>query len=157
MRRIESIPDPQFEKYIKFVTKLFENYGMSDVGSLDFVDDFLPRVSEISQKVFGPIGIDNNSPQNIEYLYIYLTTGERPSLKTYNVPTYEDFWVKQRYHYQNEVSSYFDTDYFDENYVWNMGSSWGGDYDDLFSNFEDSTDLGDIDFIDHGIGDIEEI
>ena len=157
MRRIENIPDQQFEKYIKFVSKLFENYGMSDVGSLDFVGEFLPRVSEISQKVFGPIGVDNNSAQNIEYLYIYLTTGERPTLKTYSVPTYEDYWVKQRSHYQNEISSYFDKNYFDESYISEMSSWYGGEYDDLYTNFEDSEDLESIEFIDHGIGDIEEI
>lgn len=153
MSQLENIPDPQFEKYMKFVTKLLDNYDI-DPSYMDFTSDFLPSIQDIEQKVFGPVGIRNVGVPDIEYLYIYLTTGNRPSLNTYNVITYEDYWVKQRYFYTNDIDSYFGPDEFTQDHVSQLMSDGVDGYEDMYDNFDESEELDGTDYIDGGVWDI---
>ncbi len=154
MSKLENIPDESFMNYIKFVKK-FLNMKNINPNEMDFMNEFAPDIDEIKNKIFGPLNISHPSIHDYEYLYIYLTTGQRPvGMKNYMVMAYETYSVKRTYTYETEVSSYFDSSYFTTDYVAEL------DNNEFIDMYDDSVDMEESyqpTLIDRGIEDIEEL
>jgi hypothetical protein len=154
MSTLEKIPDETFMNYIKFVKKFLELKNINP-NEMDFMSEFAPDIDEIKNKIFGPLKITRPSIHDYEYLYIYLTTGQRPtSMNTYSVSAHQVFTIKKKYQYEIEVSSYFNSNYFTEEYVDELNQN---EFIDLFTDPYDVVEDTYPRLIDQEIDDITEL
>jgi hypothetical protein len=110
----ERLSDANFKKYMAYFNKITKDMEYRDLD--DFYQGIMFTSSDLTTKIGSPVGIKELSRLDIEYLYYYLETGNRPQLETKTVGYVTAERKKVRYTRTGDILTYA-IDAVDESYL----------------------------------------
>jgi hypothetical protein len=110
----ERLSDANFKKYIAYFNKITKDMEYRDLD--DFYQGIMFTDPDLITKIGSPVGIRELSRLDIEYLYYYLETGNRPQLETKTVGYVTEERKKVRYTRTGDILTYA-IDAVDESYL----------------------------------------
>jgi hypothetical protein len=159
MSNLENLSDVQLEKLIKLTIHFFKRKA-SNVDYTNLAEIFEFVTLEILDEIGKYFGIKDMELEDYSFITELLElnagheTGDsiiRPTLKNFKVVEYEILWVKTKYTYSNEISSYTDLDYSLLSYL---------KENDFYTIYDGKTmdeEILDQDFIDDGLDGIKRL
>lgn len=159
MSNLENLSDVQLEKLIKLTIHFFKRKA-SNVDYTNLAEIFEFVTLEILDEIGKYFGIKDMELEDYSFITELLElnagheTGDsiiRPTLKNFKVVEYEILWVKTKYTYSNEISSYTDLDYNLLSYL---------KENDFYTIYDGKTmdeEILDQDFIDDGLDGIKRL
>jgi hypothetical protein len=159
MSNLENLSDVQLEKLIKLTIHFFKRKA-SNVDYTNLAEIFEFVTLEILDEIGNYFGIKNMELEDYSFITELLElnagheTGDsiiRPTLKNFKVVEYEILWVKTKYTYSNEISSYTDLDY---NLLSHLKEN---DFYTIYDGKTMDEEILDQDFIDDGLDGIKRL
>jgi len=159
MSNLENLSDSQLDKLIKLTIHFFKKKA-SNVDYTNLAEIFEFVTLEILDEIGKYFGIKDMELEDYSFITELLElnagheTGDsiiRPTLKNFKVVEYEILWVKTKYTYSNEISSYTDLDYSLLSYL---------KENDFYTIYDGKTmdeEILDQDFIDDGLDGIKRL
>jgi hypothetical protein len=159
MSNLENLSDVQLEKLIKLTIHFFKRKA-SNVDYTNLAEIFEFVTLEILDEIGKYFGIKDMELEDYSFITELLELNEghetgdsiiRPTLKNFKVVEYEILWVKTKYTYSNEISSYTDLDYSLLSYL---------KENDFYTIYDGKTmdeEILDQDFIDDGLDGIKRL
>ena len=101
--KFERLSDEQFKKYMNYFNKITPDQQWADL------DDFYQGImydNTLSTKIGSPVGINPISRLDIEYLYYFIETGERPELTSIEVNWITEEKTRTRYTRSEDIDTY---------------------------------------------------
>ena len=117
--RFEKLSDDQLNKYMTYFNKITQDIEYSDL------DEFYQNIAydeKLSTKIGAPVGIKELLRLDIEYLYHFIETGQRPQLTSMEVNFITDERVRTLYTRTEYLETYAE-DSINSDYLRSLNSS----------------------------------